>query len=332
MKTSMQSLTRESTDQPATLSSGPQALPRVADTRQTTIERQLDSASRLGHRFDEMDMQPTLTTGSAAKQHQGANADSAGTLHNADGLPQPLKTAIENLSGTSLDDVRVYYNSPEPADLEALAYAQGSEIHVGPGQEEHLPHEAWHVVQQKQGRVKATRQLNGRGLNDSITLEREADAMGNKANSQPVPGYGSGSRGPAPSPISFSQQVASNAGDAGAVQLVKFSELLRYRGKKLQASSKHIKGKPGGTPGKTTKASQEVMDHAKAQIEGDVAEVAGDLPNDVVFDVPRKHRHKKTSAKSRRFYVHKGGGDGNEVGYYMEQGEPSESESSEDEK
>jgi hypothetical protein len=32
-----------------------------------------------------------------------------------------------------------------------------SEEH-NPGQEQHLPHEAWHVVQQKQGRVKPTGQ------------------------------------------------------------------------------------------------------------------------------------------------------------------------------
>ena len=38
-------------------------------------------------------------------------------------------------------------------DLGALAYAQGGDVHLGPGQEQHVPHEAWHVVQQQQGRV-----------------------------------------------------------------------------------------------------------------------------------------------------------------------------------
>ncbi|MEL6127089.1 MAG: DUF4157 domain-containing protein, partial [Pseudomonadota bacterium] len=37
-----------------------------------------------------------------------------------------------------------------------MAYAQGSNIHLGPGQDQHLPHEAWHVVQQRQGRVPTT--------------------------------------------------------------------------------------------------------------------------------------------------------------------------------
>jgi hypothetical protein len=48
----------------------------------------------------------------------------------------------------SMDHVKVHYNSSQPAQLNALAYAQGSDIHVAPGQEQHLPHEAWHVVQQ----------------------------------------------------------------------------------------------------------------------------------------------------------------------------------------
>lgn len=52
----------------------------------------------------------------------------------------------------------MHYNSSRPAQLQALAYAQGSDIHLGPGQERHLPHEAWHGVQQAQGRVQPTLQ------------------------------------------------------------------------------------------------------------------------------------------------------------------------------
>ncbi len=101
---------------------------------------------------------------------------------NKTGLPDNLKTGIENLSGFSMDDTRVHYNSSQPAQLNALAYAQGSDIHVGPGQEKHLPHEAWHVVQQKQGRVKPTLQMKeGVPVNDDAGLEHEADVMGAKA-------------------------------------------------------------------------------------------------------------------------------------------------------
>lgn len=101
---------------------------------------------------------------------------------NNTGLPDSLKTGMENLSGMALDDVRVHINSDKPAQLQAHAYAQGTDIHLGPGQEQHLPHEAWHVVQQKQGRVKPTRQMKGIiNVNDDAGLEKEADVMGAKA-------------------------------------------------------------------------------------------------------------------------------------------------------
>ena len=97
------------------------------------------------------------------------------------GLPDSLKAGVETLSGMSMDDVHVHYNSSKPAQVQALAYTQGTEIHVGPGQERHLAHEAWHVVQQKQGRVKPTLQMKGVAINDDQGLEREADVMGEKA-------------------------------------------------------------------------------------------------------------------------------------------------------
>ncbi|MGY8938739.1 MAG: eCIS core domain-containing protein [Flavobacteriales bacterium] len=81
-----------------------------------------------------------------------------------------------------MSDVKVHYNSPKPAQLQAHAYAQGNQIHLASGQEKHLPHEAWHVVQQKQGRVAPTTQLKGKvNINDNAGLEKEADVMGAKA-------------------------------------------------------------------------------------------------------------------------------------------------------
>ncbi|NER36772.1 MAG: DUF4157 domain-containing protein [Oscillatoria sp. SIO1A7] len=106
---------------------------------------------------------------------------------NKTGLPDALKAGVEGLSGYSLDDVRVRFNSPKPAQIEALAYTQGTDIHVAPGQEEHLPHEAWHVVQQKQGRAKPTVQTKGGlSINADAGLEREADIMGARSQHQPL--------------------------------------------------------------------------------------------------------------------------------------------------
>ena len=100
---------------------------------------------------------------------------------NKTGLPDKLKSGMENLSGFNLDHVKVHYNSSKPAAVQAHAYAQGNQIHLGSGQEKHLPHELSHVVQQMQGRVQATTTVNGMAVNDNPGLEKEADVMGVKA-------------------------------------------------------------------------------------------------------------------------------------------------------
>ncbi|AFZ18148.1 eCIS core domain-containing protein [Allocoleopsis franciscana] len=113
----------------------------------------------------------------------GTRQDSSVKQHpNQTGLPDGLKATIESLSGISMDNVNVHYNSSQPAQLNALAYAQGNDIHVASGQEKHLPHEAWHVVQQAQGRVKPTMQKkDGVLVNQDEGLENEADVMGAQA-------------------------------------------------------------------------------------------------------------------------------------------------------
>jgi hypothetical protein len=118
-------------------------------------------------------------------------AQRAPVARNATGLPDRLKAGVEALSGVSLDGVKVHYNSARPAQLKALAYAQGRDIHLARGQERHLPHEAWHLAQQAQGRVRPTMQMKGGvAVNDDAGLEREADAMGAKALQMPPPPAG----------------------------------------------------------------------------------------------------------------------------------------------
>jgi hypothetical protein len=103
---------------------------------------------------------------------------------NKTGIPDGLKAGMESVSGMSLNDVTVHRNSDKPAQLQAHAYAQGTDVHLAPGQEKHLPHELGHVVQQKQGRVAPTVQLKGQvPVNDSPSLEKEADSLGAKAKS-----------------------------------------------------------------------------------------------------------------------------------------------------
>ena len=97
------------------------------------------------------------------------------------GLPDALKAGVEALSGMAMDNVQVHYNAPKPAQLQAHAFAQGSDIHVTQGQDGHAPHEAWYVVQQAQGRVQPTVQMS----------DGEPAAMGTKALDDASPPTGS---------------------------------------------------------------------------------------------------------------------------------------------
>ncbi|WP_322044092.1 DUF4157 domain-containing protein [Paraburkholderia sp. J67] len=140
------------------------------------VQGKFDAAARLGT--------PEKTPVQRAGQGEGVPHETplqrkADRQAHGGGLPAQLKHGIERLSGYSMDDVKVHYNSSQPAQLQAHAYAQGSDIHIAPGQERHLAHEAWHVVQQKQGRVRPTMQMkDGVPVNDDMGLEHEADVMG----------------------------------------------------------------------------------------------------------------------------------------------------------
>ena len=98
---------------------------------------------------------------------------------NRTGIPTQLKERMEQSTGLSFDDVRVHYNSALPARLNALAYTQGNQVEIGPGQERHLPHELGHVVQQKLGAVRANAtHSSGVAMNTDLGLERQADEIG----------------------------------------------------------------------------------------------------------------------------------------------------------
>lgn len=117
-----------------------------------------------------------------AQQHTAARPLTLRRPEDRGGLPEALLAGIEGLSGLDMRDVQVHYNSARPARLQAHAYAEGNQIHLAAGQEHHLPHEAWHIVQQRQGRVRPTTQAaDGMAINDDAALEQEADVMGRKA-------------------------------------------------------------------------------------------------------------------------------------------------------
>ena len=143
------------------------------------VQREEDEAELLQRKFE----QPAQRLGDEEDDElmQG-KFETPEQKRNETGMSDNLKAGIEDLSGFAMDDVRVHYNSPEPATVQALAYTQGTDIYVAPGQEQHLPHEAWHVAQQMAGRVEPTTEVSGLPVNDCIELEHEADVMGARAN------------------------------------------------------------------------------------------------------------------------------------------------------
>jgi hypothetical protein len=137
----------------------------------------LDSNKSFPTQFKAIDV-----SSSGVEKSMSARFNPIQRQENKTGLPDHLKSGMENISGHSMDDVKVHRNSAQPAQLNAHAFAQGTEIHLGSGQEKHLAHELGHVVQQKEGRVKATKQLKGKfQINDDSGLEKEADVLGNAA-------------------------------------------------------------------------------------------------------------------------------------------------------
>lgn len=101
---------------------------------------------------------------------------------NKTGRPDNLKAGMESLSGMSLDDEKGHRKSDMPAQLQANAYAHRTEIHLGSAPEKHLPHQTWHVVQQKQGtEIPTIQKKGGVKVNDDTALEKEADVMGAKS-------------------------------------------------------------------------------------------------------------------------------------------------------
>jgi hypothetical protein len=102
-------------------------------------------------------------------------------------LPDAVRTKMEAAFSADFSDVRVHIGR-EASSLGAIAYTWGTNIHFAPGQyspntlqgQKLLGHELWHVVQQKNGRVKNPFG-GGVAVVQDHALEAEADRMGIKA-------------------------------------------------------------------------------------------------------------------------------------------------------
>jgi hypothetical protein len=108
---------------------------------------------------------------------------------NKTGMPDRVKSKMENSFNSDFSDVKVHANSSKAPEVGALAYTQGQDVHFAPGQfspdtssgQKLLGHELAHVVQQREGRVQPTTEVAGMPVNDNPDLENEADRLGDKA-------------------------------------------------------------------------------------------------------------------------------------------------------
>lgn len=170
---------------------------RVTSATEAGLATGTRHAEILQRRADQALDAPTRRLSGRALSRASPAPVQAKAAPNRTGLPDRLKAGLETLSGFAVDDVRVHRNSRAPGSVGALAYAHGSNIYLAPGQEHHLPHEAWHVVQQKQGRVRPMAQMKtGLALNDQVELEVEADRMGRRALAVGAEAAGSANRMP----------------------------------------------------------------------------------------------------------------------------------------
>jgi Domain of unknown function (DUF4157) len=233
---------------------------------------QAEKRPRLGWNFANIPLFPDPVATQVVQRRERDEAWEQNTFSkiNMTGLPDTLKAGVETLSGLSLDDVHVHYNSSQPVEVQALAYTQGTEIHIGPGQEQHLAHEAWHVVQQKQGRVMPTIRLQGTPINDNARLEREADDIGKEV----------ASFSESQNPVSNDVMPKSTASAHNVIQRVR----TKKREKKLRVEMK-------GKKSKKTEEEEIVIDEATlaliddaqnaalAQIAEAIHKTAGGNPN-----------------------------------------------------
>lgn len=141
------------------------------------------------------------------------------------GLPDRLKRRLEALSGIDCSDIKVNMDSQIPSQFGAAGLTRGREIHLGPGQEKFLAHEAWHTIQQKQGRVKFEFAANP-SINRDADLEREAELMGTRAESGTIPVHFGIAR-PTP-PMTAPIQLAKT-GNAGWGPLKSIKTTSHYR-------------------------------------------------------------------------------------------------------
>ena len=191
---------------------------------------------------------------------------------NRTGMPPSLKQNLEWVSGMDLSDVQVHRNSPTPALLDAEAVTQGRQIHLGPGAESHLAHEAWHVIQQRQGRVVPRGELNGIDINGDVDLEAEADRMGERLSHPAHYAVGPHRQANGAGYIGVSQTVQRKVKIGGGTTKVQESDYLKGGSKSGVGTTYSVASLIGDSLKRVFLSLTELEDYAngKADYIGDV--------------------------------------------------------------
>ncbi len=134
------------------------------------------------------------SSGNPIQKKDPSGTPAAGST-SGNNMPPELQSKMEASMGADFSDVNIHTNSSSATDVNALAFAQGNDVHFAPGQydpssqsgQQLLGHELAHIVQQREGRVKPTTSVNGMAVNNDQSLEKEADILGVKAASAAIP-------------------------------------------------------------------------------------------------------------------------------------------------
>ncbi len=120
-------------------------------------------------------------------------------------LPGPLLAKMEAAFGADFSSVRVHVG-PQAARIGAIAFTTGNDLYFAPGRyqpdsvqgQQLIGHELAHVIQQRQGRVRAPG--SGVAVVQDHALEAEADRLGAKAamHRMPIQAKASDARAPHP--------------------------------------------------------------------------------------------------------------------------------------
>ncbi|MFN8395193.1 MAG: DUF4157 domain-containing protein [Bacteroidia bacterium] len=147
-----------------------------------------DNSNQVGH-LPDPNKGAAPVTPDAPKPVQKKN------FNHTNGIPDSVAAQMQTVFSIDVSSVNIVQNSSAATSAGALAFAAGNTIHFAPGQfspttpqgQQLLGHELAHIVQQQQGRVTASGEMNGMAINaDLLDAASSGNAPRVSAPSAPV--------------------------------------------------------------------------------------------------------------------------------------------------